>query len=99
MTVRRYDSKKSLVRFPLGRLCATPGIMEIVSMEDLMYFLARHASGDWGDLSEQDQEANEDALKWDNRILSAYNTEDGTKIWVITEADRSVTTVLLPDEY
>ena len=62
-------------------------------------FLERHARGDWGDLSEEDKQENELAVEQGFRILSAYHTSKGCKLWVITESDRSVTTILLPDEY
>ena len=67
-------------------------------------FLARHSAGDWGDLSDEDRELNEQAVIDGSRILSAYHTKNGTKIWIITEAtddtgQRSATTILLPEEY
>jgi hypothetical protein len=86
-------------RFNLGQLVATPGVLEIVTHEEIMSALSRHLRGDWGDLDADDKQANEDALVHDSRLLSAYRTEDGTKFWIITEADRSATTVLLPSEY
>ena len=61
--------------------------------------LERHFVGDWGDLTEQDWRENEYAVDRDLRLFSAYQTEDGTRFWIITEADRSVTTLLLPSEY
>ncbi len=64
-----------------------------------MGLLQRHLDGDWGDISEEDREANNLALQNGGRLLSAYRMGSGVKLWVITEADRSVTTVLLPDEY
>jgi len=87
--------------FPLGQTVITPGALDAISKaeqhpED---FLARHLSGDWGELCEGDKEANQDALEQGLRLLSAYRTTAGTKLWVITEADRSVTTLLLPEEY
>ena len=87
--------------FPLGRLFATPGaIMAAGKAEDnLITYLNRHATGVWGELSQDDRLANSQALKDGLRLLSAYRLKDGTKIWIITEADRSATTVLLPDEY
>lgn len=87
--------------FELGQLLATPGVLGAVeaSGDDLMSYIARHASGDWGIVDKDDQRANDRALKDGTRLLSAYLLKDGTKIWVITEADRSATTVLLPDEY
>ena len=61
--------------------------------------LARHVAGDWGDLDAADRRANEDALAADARLLSAYVLPSGVRLWVITEADRSATTLLLPEEY
>lgn len=84
-----------------GRLVATHGALH--ALEDngqgCTEFLERHLSGDWGDLCDEDKQANEDALENRLRILSAYKLPDGTRIWIITEADRSATTVLLPEEY
>ena len=75
--------------------------MERVENQTPTEFLNRHVSGDWGELCEEDKELNDQALHDGNRILSAYETSAGytRKIWVITEADRSVTTLLLPEEY
>lgn len=68
--------------------------------EDRLEYIARHARGDWGIVDADDKRANDDALKVGARLLSAYMLRDGTtKIWIITEADRSATTILLPDEY
>lgn len=88
-------------RFKLGQTVTTPGALEVlaVSGQNAAEFLSRHVKGDWGDLSDDDCEANEVALADGDRLLSAYHTKNGTKIWVITEADRSATTILLPDEY
>lgn len=61
--------------------------------------LARHAAGDWGDLCGEDRAANDRAVAVGARILSAYHTPEGVKLWIITEADRSATTILLPEEY
>lgn len=61
--------------------------------------LARHAAGDWGDLCDEDWHTNNEAPKNGARLFSAYHSDDGVKFWIITEADRSVTTVLLPEEY
>ena len=61
--------------------------------------LARHVTGDWGDLCDEDKAENELSVEQGFRILSAYELQTGTKLWVITEADRSATTFLLPDEY
>jgi hypothetical protein len=85
---------------PLGRIVATPGALELLEEagEDLRLLLAHHRSGDWGDLDTQDRMENERSLKHGWRILSSYPVGEKT-VWVITEADRSVTTILLPKEY
>jgi hypothetical protein len=85
--------------FPLGNVSQTPGVMEVIPSEDVTHALARHQSGDWGDLSAQDKAENEFSLGLPLRLLSAYRAQTGEKFWVITEADRSATTVLLPSEY
>lgn len=85
--------------FPLGQLCATPGIFAEISPEEIAAAVTRHASGDWGDLCQEDIDENQRALKENCRLLSAYNSNNGVKFWIITEWDRSVTTVLLPSEY
>ena len=87
------------LRFPLGRTVITRGALGTLDEADVLAGIARHASGDWGDLCPEDKEANEDALRVGARVLSAYHTDSGRKFWIITEADRSVTTVLLPEEY
>ena len=89
----------SRVRFRLGRVVATPGALAELSQKDILQALGRHARGDWGDLCEEDWQANEQALKYGSRLFSAYQTKDGVKFWIITEADRLATTVLLPEEY
>jgi hypothetical protein len=73
--------------------------MNALSADDVVQSLARHLTGDWGDLDEHDWRMNDDALESGGRILSQYFTQDCTKFWIITECDRSATTVLLPDEY
>lgn len=84
-------------RFELGRTVATPGAVAIGI--DLAQFLRRHHCGDWGELNDFDCQANEDALIHGDRILSHYVLEDGKRIYIITEADRSSTCVLLAEEY
>lgn len=87
-----------VVRFGLGRLLVTPGALESVGHEKVLELLLRHAKGDWGDLEDDDRRENELSLRKGFRLLSAYDV--GTiRLWVITEADRSSTTVLLPSEY
>src|SRR5580700_9594942 len=87
--------------FSLGQLVATPGALAALAKagQTPLDFLSRHIRGDWGELCEEDRKENQLSVKRGFRILSSYKTNSGEKIWVITEADRSVTTVLLPDEY
>ncbi len=85
--------------FPLGRLLMTPGARNAIPPSEMLQAFRRHARGDWWELDGHDIEANARALKEGGRLLSAYRTKSGTKFWVITEADRSATTVLLPEEY
>jgi hypothetical protein len=87
-------------RFALGHIVATPGALRLIahSKVDPGKLLDRHVTGDWGDLDEADKQENELSVRKGFRILSAYGTGD-RKLWVITEADRSVTTILRPDEY
>jgi hypothetical protein len=89
------------IRFRLGQVVATPGAL--MALEEAgqspQEFLDRHISGDWGEVGSEDWEENELSLKKNFRLLSAYTLSTGTKIWIITEADRSATTLLLPDEY
>lgn len=82
-----------------GQLAATHAVLEAASRPELMAALRRHMSCDWGDVCEEDWKANDRALRNGERLLSSYLTENGKKFWIITEADRSVTTILLPEEY
>ena len=88
-------------RFPLGHIVATPGALRALNVAGHVprEFLDRHQQGDWGDLEEFDRRENERSLLDECRLLSAYRLRDGTKLWIITEADRSATTLLLPEEY
>ncbi|GEP44444.1 hypothetical protein [Brevifollis gellanilyticus] len=85
--------------FPLGQLFATPGVLVEVTEVEISLALARHAMADWGDLDQEDIDENNRALKEGSRLLSAYHSSSRVKFWIITEWDRSVTTVLLPSEY
>src|SRR5947208_14362910 len=87
--------------FPLGRLLGTPVTLEALNKanQQPFEFLARHARGDWGDLDTHDTEENQFSLDHGFRLLSSYTTGAGDKLWIITEADRSATTLLLPEEY
>ena len=109
----------SHVRFPIGKLFATPGALSALAsardfgkpysvqranepedrMSLVLPYVRRHAWGDWGDVSADDAQANERALHEGSRVFSAYALTTGERLWIITEADRSSTTVLLPDEY
>jgi len=85
--------------FETGQIVATPGALSLAEQGvDLLDYLLRHVQGDWGDLCEEDRAENEYSVKNGFRILSSYTTQYG-KLWVITEADRSATTFLLPEEY
>jgi len=85
--------------FSLGDTAITRNAMDDLHPEDVKIRLARHAKGDWGDLGEGDLKSNEIALAQGLRLLSAYVDRNGIRFWIITEADRTVTTVLLPDDY
>ena len=87
--------------FPLGQIVATPGALDALAQagQSAHEFLTRHATGDWGQVDEDDRRENELSLREGFRLLSAYRLSTGVKIWLITEADRSATTVLLPEEY
>lgn len=86
-------------KFALGQVIATQGALASLSLEDITLGLNRHLRGDWGDLCADDKRANEIALAQGTRLLSAYTSRGEVRFWIITEWDRSVTTVLLPEEY
>ena len=88
------------VTFHLGRVVATPGALKMLveAGEDPLSLLSRHCSGDWGEIDVHDRRENERSIKNGWRVLSAYPVGE-KKVWIITEADRSVTTLLLPEEY
>lgn len=94
-----YPHTKPL--FKLGQVVATPGALELLeeTATDGFVLIQRHQHGDWGCVPAEDAEANEYALVTGSRILSSYLLNDTDKLWIITEADRSATTLLLPDEY
>jgi len=93
--------------FDLGQIVSTPGVLEACSHDHLLICLARHVRGDWGCVCGEDAASNNEAVKDGSRILSAYPIDAAkpckgfgeNTLWIITEADRSVTTFLLPDEY
>ena len=94
-------SRPSITRFALGQTYITPGAEEalMIAGQTAIEFLRRHMSCDWGELSDDDIQENELSLKKGFRLLSNYRTGKGQQLWIITEADRSATTVLLPAEY
>ena len=94
----RFTSKP---RFNLGQVVATPGALKALDAAQVLpaQLLTRHQSGDWGEVPAEDASENELSVKQGFRILSAYSLPTEVKIWIITEADRSATTLLLPSEY
>ncbi len=98
MTTQQTNQVKPL--FALGRTLATPGALIVMQGLGItpISLLSRHQRGDWGELDEDDKQENDLSVQQGFRILSAY-VFDTVKLWVITEADRSTTTILLPEEY
>lgn len=100
MTERTIHNKGRLqARFSLGRTVITATAIRQLSNADVLAGLGRHVCGDWGDVGKEDWQANEQALKEGTRLLSVYHTAEGVKFYVITEWDRSLTTILLPSDY
>ena len=96
---RKMKGDEFAGKFPLGRTVITSNAECTLDPEDVFIGITRHASGDWGDCCEDDVAENELSLREGFRLLSVYRDRSGTKFWIITEADRSVTTVLLPEDY
>jgi hypothetical protein len=88
-------------RFTLGQIVGTPGALEALKQADQQFveLIARHVTGDWGEVPDEDKAENEFSLEHGLRLMSAYTLNNGVKVWVITEQDRSATTILLPEEY
>lgn len=89
----------SHLKFPLGQIVITPAALGKLASDEILNALNRHVQGDWGDLDKDDKLENDIALEKGFRLLSAYTGNDGIKFWIITEASRAVTTVLLPEDY
>jgi len=89
------------MRFARGQVVATPGALQALEKAEQLpaAFLDRHVNGDWGEVPEADKQENAWSVAQGFRILSAYTTSAGDRIWILTEADRSATTIVLPDEY
>ena len=92
-------SKLPVAVFRLGQLVSTPNALGQLQQPDILSALQRHQAGDWGDVDDHDRQANDQALKEETRLFSVYHAATGIKFWVITEADRSVTTILMPEDY
>jgi hypothetical protein len=90
-----------VIRFPLGRVVATPEALGALEKAEQLpaEFLDRHVNGDWGEVPDADKQENELSVEQGFRILSAYTTSAGDKLWILTEADRSATILMLPEEY
>lgn len=84
--------------FKLGRVVSTPNALNELNPKVIFASLVKHANGNWGDCCPQDKRSNDHAVKYGGRIFSVYH-DNGTKFWIITEADRSATTILLPEDY
>ena len=95
------NSLPTIPLFPPGQIVATPGALAFLEQANKspLEFLSRHLRGDWGDLCQEDKTENELSLKYGFRLMSSYPITETEKLWIITEADRSVTTLLLPAEY
>ena len=92
-------TKTDLPRFELGQLFATPNALSRIPFEHVLSALIRHVTCDWGDVCKEDWDANDQSLIDGTRLLSVYKPADGEGFWIITEADRSMTTVLMPEDY
>lgn len=95
------DSDGGTPLMPLGQVLITPGALELLKSLQLtpLRFVLRHMAGDWGDVCEEDRQTNVEALMHDARVMSVYVLGPTLRLWIITEADRSNTTLLLPEEY
>ena len=86
-------------KFPLGHMVITPNALSNLHLADVRKALDRHVVGDWGDICDEDKAINEQSLTQGGRLMSTFTDSRGTAFWIITEADRSATTVLLPEDY
>jgi len=93
------DAASGREPFALGKIVATANALHSLPSADVLLALGRHARGDWGDVCNEDRQANERALVEGTRLFSVYHSRQGQKFYVVTEADRSATTVLLPEDY
>jgi hypothetical protein len=93
------SASKFVAKFRLGRIVSTSNALSQLTHEDILTAIQRHQAGDWGDVDQHDQQANNQALIEGTRLLSVFYSQRGIRFWIITEADRSVTTVLMPEDY
>jgi hypothetical protein len=93
------SAKLALAKFRLGHIVTTPNALSLLTDEDILMGIQRHQAGDWGDMDAHDRQANERALIEGTRLLSVYQSANGIKFWLITEPDRSATTILLSEDY
>jgi hypothetical protein len=94
-----FEPDRKPARFELGSVVITPGAKAALNEDDVIKSIRRHEEGDWGDVCEEDKWSNERALQKECRVVSVYHDAGGTKFYIITEWDRSATTILLPEEY
>jgi hypothetical protein len=94
-----FDVSKVAPKFSLGQTVATPNALANIPNDEILNALSRHIRGDWGTLDAEDLQSNERALRSGGRLFSSYHSSQDVKFWIITECDRSVTTVLLPEDY
>ena len=92
-------SAKQLTKFELGRIVTTATALDILTYDEILSGLLRHITGDWGDVSKDDRKENDMSLEKGFRLVSVYHTDLGVKFLVTTEATRSATTVMLPEDY
>jgi hypothetical protein len=88
-----------IAKFRLGKIVSTPNALDQLMQDDILLAIQRHQAGDWGDVDEHDRQENELSLKQGLRLWSVYHAGSGVKFWLITEADRSHTTVLMSEDY
>ena len=92
-------STVSASMFPIGNVVITRGALRDLDPDDVLRCLVRHMAGDWGELGKFDWTQNDDAVEYGGRLFSSYRTRSGSTFWIITECNRSVTTILLPEDY
>jgi hypothetical protein len=88
-----------MAKFRLGHIVSTPNALSQLTHEDILAGIQRHQAGDWGEVDAHDRAANDGALRDGTRLFSVYRSAAGIRFWIITEADRSSTTILLPEDY